>query len=130
MVPRPHQVVRNGKRQYPPHDPNWPAPPPGRPRFAHQRMTEEFHVESGVTYRTYADGLVIAYARVAPSADVTVVVESDPNATQHHDWAAMLWTHHPVLVPTRARLVRNLVNFATFRETVAIIDAWELEGEL
>lgn len=120
-----------GRREYVRIDANWPYPPPGRARFVHQRLTEEHHGELGVTYRTYADGTVVAYGR-APF-DVTRNESDDVARTRaepHHDWVAVVWTRHPLLNPRGARQVRYLADRATYAEVLAAVDKWELEGDV
>jgi hypothetical protein len=110
------------KRRYQPIDANWPYPPPGRPRFAHHRLTEYQHGTGGVTFRTYADGYVVAYGRASDRDDVPV------ENRRPDDWVAIVWTAHPLLTPGTAEISRYLADRATFQDAVAAVDKWELEG--
>lgn len=123
VVPPPRPVTQpNGRRRVPALNHNWPHPPPGRPRFAHHRLSEEFHGAGGVTFRTYVDGYVVAYGR---ASDRDAVPADERRAD---DWVAVIWTAHPLLTPNRAEVVRYLTDRATFRDAVAAVDKWELEG--
>lgn len=88
----------------------------------------------GVTFRTYADGHVVAYGR-ASDRDRAVaqnlpddqaappVDESNPN-----DWVVVVWRGHPLLVPDRAELLRYLVDRASYADALRVLDEWELTG--
>lgn len=131
-APRPR--AKRGRRLYPPVPVDWPHPPDGRPRFAHHRLTEEFNGGMGVTFRTYADGHVVAYGR-ASDRDRAVaqnlpddqaappVDESNPN-----DWVVVVWRGHPLLMPNRAELLRYLVDRASYADALRVLDEWELTG--
>lgn len=127
-TPRLRPVTKpNGRRELPDASSYWPLPSADRPRFRHHRVAEEFHGGLGVTYRTYADGLVVAYGRalhddVPPEADGEALGRELP----YRDWVAVIWTRHPLLNPRGARMARYLIDNATFEETVAAIDEWEL----
>lgn len=130
---------------------NWPHPPDDRPRFAHHRMTEEFNGGMGVTFRTYADGHVVAYGRASDrdrdvaraaaeaEAEAEAATGEAPPATRPappvqvddpnpDDWVVVVWTAHPLLVPDRAHLVRYLVDKASYVEALRVLDEWELKG--
>lgn len=114
----------NGKRQYPPHTTYLPAPPPGRPRFAHQRLTEEFNATLNATFRTYLDDLVVVYGRVILFDDATPV---DPTV-EPRDWAVVVWSGHPLLTPKSAKLLRYVADRSTYSDALAALDDWELNG--
>jgi len=83
-----------------------------------------------VTYRTYADGSVVAYGRATsddapPEPDGASLARELP----YHDWVVVLWDAHPLLVAHRARVVRYLIDNATFEQAMAVLNAWELHGE-
>lgn len=123
VAPPAHRVTQpNGKRRLPDVNQHWPYPPPDRPRFAHHRMSEEFNGATGVTFRTYADGYVVAYGRASDRDDVA------PEDRRPDDWVAVVWRGHPLLTPHRAELDRHLADRATFQDVVAVVDKWELEG--
>lgn len=128
VVPRPRTVIQpNGKRGYPAVRSNPLEPPPGRPRFAHQRLAEEFHGELGLTYRVYPDDLVAVYGR---SNEGAVSHEDAARAPDlpYRDWVVTVWRGHPLLTPRRARLVRYLADKVTYAEALATLDDWELNG--
>lgn len=128
-VPRPREITYpDGQRRYPARSTHWPAPPPGRPRFAHQRLAEEFHAELGVTYRVYLDGLVVMYGR---SYEGAVSHEDAARAPDlpYRDWVVTIWSAHPLLVPRRAQLVRYLADKVTYTDALDALNRWELYGE-
>lgn len=127
-VPPPRVVTRpDGSRRRPEPLTYLPGPPPDRPRFAYQRLTEEHNGAQGITFRTYADGHVVAYGRALDGTGADDAARDD--SLTYRDWVATLWSAHPLLTPRRARLVRYLADKTTFQDALAAIDAWELNGE-